>query len=429
MHGQVYYFNRRDGTTTWDKPEGFVSKLAPEAEGEAGVAGQDQEEGELEEGEMDEEDEEATAAAAAGQGQWGQQRWGEEGGGGGGGAEGEGEEPPQVMMTTAEYEAQQYRARLEQLRRERELQQECQGETSRLAPSSPTVPFGGSAPSGPMQPVSPQHSPGAEPPSVPRPTSPKEPAPSSQAAAAAAAPAAVSPSPRRLSLSPRKLTTAGTVEGPAAAEQEQEQAEAEMVVEDPRAELERVRARLGAEDAIMEPHVMREARAFVQEWERVKEGGHLRPEEARRGMDNVLNELLASGYRGFANMALLVTGWLQGLSGDGTEQDDVEADEVVLEHLKVQVRHNFDLDKADALLFGRRQDMAFIDEMMAHARWRRLLMEIFAAHRESKLLGGYCMQHMSRAGHNTEMADIISVEDYWSVARGVLTVGGVRTYG
>eukprot|EP00624_Nannochloropsis_granulata_P002090 evm.model.NODE_20208_length_1405_cov_19.206406.1 len=30
--GQVYFFNRRDGSTTWDKPEGFESKLLNEEE-------------------------------------------------------------------------------------------------------------------------------------------------------------------------------------------------------------------------------------------------------------------------------------------------------------------------------------------------------------------------------------------------------------
>jgi hypothetical protein len=34
-------------------------------------------------------------------------------------------------------------------------------------------------------------------------------------------------------------------------------------------------------------------------------------------------------------------------------------------------------------------------------RWRRLLMELFSEHKDSKLLGGYCMHKMSMAGHNT----------------------------
>eukprot|EP00624_Nannochloropsis_granulata_P004434 evm.model.NODE_31977_length_99932_cov_29.870142.15 len=183
--------------------------------------------------------------------------------------------------------------------------------------------------------------------------------------------------------------------------------------------LAQAKALLCAEDSIMDPGIVTAVRTYIKE-QGAREGGKEGEGEEEEEVMNV-DEMLAQNYRGKANMALLLSGWLEELGGDGTEGEDVEGRELVLEHLRSQVKGSFDVEKADALLFGRKQEMSFIDEMMTWKRWRRTLMEIFAANKESKLLGGYCMQHLSRAGHNTEMADLVSVDDYWSVARGVLT--------
>jgi hypothetical protein len=85
-------------------------------------------------------------------------------------------------------------------------------------------------------------------------------------------------------------------------------------------------------------------------------------------------------------------------------------------------------------------------------RWRRLLIELYAEHKNCLLLEKYCMPRMSKAGFNTgrvlprarapapvasltaracgvwraEIAEVIAVADYYEMFQGVLTVCGDR---
>ena len=429
--GQVYYFNRRDGSTTWDKPEGFESKFADGEEGEEGEKGEEEEgeveeleEGEVEEGELEEEEDRRLAQTD--NWAWRQQakeRWtrtdedqggaapatsaaapssSAEAGGGGG-------------MTTQEYEEYMYQQKLKEVRERQRLQQlqltvspsasassaqqQQQEEWDHTAAAAAAAAAATAAHEKAAE-VAAAHREQEQQRKREEERDRKEAAalPSwPTAAKAAAASAAVHhPSPPRPS--PQKKAT----------KSKEKEAAADSA-------LEQAKALLCAEDSIMDPGIVAALTKYIGE--RGKAAGGEEDEDA---MYVELEEMLAGNYRGLANMSLLMAGWLQDLAGDGTEPD-LDAQELVLEHLKAQIKSNFDLDKADALLFGREEDRKFIDEMMEHRRWRRLLMEVFAVHKASKLLGGYCMQHLSRAGRNTEMADIISVEDYWSVARGVLT--------
>lgn len=465
--GQVYFFNQRDGSTTWDKPEGFVSRLLGEEEGRAAeeemapepgreAEGGEQDMLELEEGEVEEEvvdmeEDEADAGERPAEAlAWGWQakaRWSpcaeEESGGraaiGGGegsfgvaagdSAEMGGGERALVSgagaaMTTKEYEEMMLRQKLRQLReRPRpELQelQEVEGagrgeeggrgsdRADRVIDAAASEEAGAAASVAVTVPGR-EFKEGRDGIGQGEEEERRDRREVTEAAAVRGS--------RGTPSKGRGSSDGGETPPPAQAPPpvSPSHREAEAAMRAAEEALAQARALLCSEDSIMDPGIVGAVRTYIKEHSRRVEAG----EEVEEDVMDV-DELLAGNYRGMANMALLVGKWLQELGGDGAEPD-MDGQELVLEHLRGEIKGRFDVDKADALLFGRKQDMVFIDDMMGYKRWRRTLMEIFAQHNESKLLGGYCMQHLSRTGHNTEMADLVSVEDYWSVARGVVT--------
>lgn len=53
--------------------------------------------------------------------------------------------------------------------------------------------------------------------------------------------------------------------------------------------------------------------------------------------------------------------------------------------------------------------------IMIMCRWRRLLIELFDEHRDSVVLGDYCMQQLSQKGHNTGTEDGRKIRDIYII--------------
>lgn len=66
-----------------------------------------------------------------------------------------------------------------------------------------------------------------------------------------------------------------------------------------------------------------------------------------------------------------------------------------------------------------KKDRQFFEEMMEHERWRRLLIDLSAEHKDSALLT-LLLQSISKRGHHREIAKRITISDYFEVFHGML---------
>jgi hypothetical protein len=66
-----------------------------------------------------------------------------------------------------------------------------------------------------------------------------------------------------------------------------------------------------------------------------------------------------------------------------------------------------------------KKDAAFIDKMITSSRWRKLLIDLSASNRDSKLFM-YCLQSISNLGHHREIANRINQAEYFGVFNSML---------
>jgi hypothetical protein len=80
---------------------------------------------------------------------------------------------------------------------------------------------------------------------------------------------------------------------------------------------------------------------------------------------------------------------------------------------------NFNNAAQSKILSLSRKERSFLENMMDHARWRRLWMDLSAQHSDSALLT-YCLQNISKRGHHREIARRMNQSDYFEVFHGML---------
>jgi TH1 protein len=146
-------------------------------------------------------------------------------------------------------------------------------------------------------------------------------------------------------------------------------------------------------------------------------------------------QLLVNNYRGYAQYAVLAGQWLQATnSGDApaaatatsaatsaavaaalASAEDVDLEDFMLAQLEKALFAAFDSGRADTL-----QDIPrWLGELQESPRWRKVLVRLFDAHRDSALLR-YVLKQLSDRGHHAEIAVTVSVADIFHVFNGVL---------
>jgi hypothetical protein len=146
---------------------------------------------------------------------------------------------------------------------------------------------------------------------------------------------------------------------------------------------------------------------------------------------------LVSGYNGDAATCGVMGSWLARLKsaggggavaassskGDGDDGDDDgpirdgaadAARDVVEEVVDRLAKERFTKDHGDAIIRLDKRERAFIDRMIRSDRWRRLLIDLSATNKDSKLFM-VCLQSISNLGHHRDIANRINPSEFFGV--------------
>mmetsp|Transcript_4375 Transcript_4375/g.9024 ORF Transcript_4375/g.9024 Transcript_4375/m.9024 type:complete len:914 (+) Transcript_4375:48-2789(+) len=77
-------------------------------------------------------------------------------------------------------------------------------------------------------------------------------------------------------------------------------------------------------------------------------------------------------------------------------------------------KENFSKDVGDGILNLSSEDASFLQEMIHSSRWRKLLIDLSASHKESAVLK-LCLKMISKGGHHREIARRINQSEHFSV--------------
>ncbi len=81
--------------------------------------------------------------------------------------------------------------------------------------------------------------------------------------------------------------------------------------------------------------------------------------------------LLASSYRGYAELSNMVAGWLVAA---GTTEHDIE--EMIKERLKLLVLQRFSATQADSIFAHMHSAPEWLDDLIKHPEWRALIYQV-----------------------------------------------------
>jgi TH1 protein len=168
---------------------------------------------------------------------------------------------------------------------------------------------------------------------------------------------------------------------------------------------------------------------------------------AKRAANEVVNkagqaglQLLINNYKGYAQYAVLAGQWLQATNSGSdapaaatsaatssattvsaaaaaaaASAEDVDPEELMLAQLEKALFAAFNSGRADTL----KDIPRWLGELQESPRWRKVLVRLFDAHRDSALLR-YVLKQLSDRGHHAEIAVTVSVADIFHVFNGVL---------
>ena len=200
---------------------------------------------------------------------------------------------------------------------------------------------------------------------------------------------------------------------------------------------------LNQPDAVMEPNALDHINILVQK---------LGPQVAGpKAMQSLMN-----GYSGGTAICGLMGLWLaelKSLRGAGTNSDSSLSDkkkgammpnttkedtnglpksdsvsfrdgandarDVVEEVINRLAKERFTKDYGDTIVKLSKKEAAFIDKMIQSERWRKLLIDLSATNKDSKLFM-YCLQSISNLGHHRAIANRINQSDYFGVFNSML---------
>ncbi|KAL7466366.1 hypothetical protein ACHAXS_006667 [Conticribra weissflogii] len=133
---------------------------------------------------------------------------------------------------------------------------------------------------------------------------------------------------------------------------------------------------------------------------------------------------IGSGNTSRSKMAQVVKKVIANQSGKSEEEERLEqgadaARDVVEEVMNRLVKERFTKDGGDAIMNLSKKQAAFVDEMIHSERWRKLLIDLSAKNKDSKLFM-YCLQSISKLGHHRAIANRINQSDYFGVFNSML---------
>ena len=109
--------------------------------------------------------------------------------------------------------------------------------------------------------------------------------------------------------------------------------------------------------------------------------------------------------------------------GDGMPFQDGTADaapcDVIEEVVDRLAKERFTKDHGDAIIRLDKRERGFIDRMIRSSRWRRLLIDLSATNRDSKLFM-VCLQSISNLGHHRDIANRINPSKFFGIFNSML---------
>jgi hypothetical protein len=168
-------------------------------------------------------------------------------------------------------------------------------------------------------------------------------------------------------------------------------------------------AALNQPDSIMEPSCIANVTELV-----TSEGGN--PQKAIAALiDNFVGQTAICGLLGR---------WLADLRANTLSKPSPEtADEIRTVATNVVhnvVKERFSKAKGDSILDLSKAEAAFLEDMMDSPRWRHLLIDLSATHKDSAVLT-YCLRAISKRGHHREIARRVNQSDHFSVFNAMLS--------
>jgi hypothetical protein len=177
---------------------------------------------------------------------------------------------------------------------------------------------------------------------------------------------------------------------------------------------------LNLPDSVLEPNVVENVTQVV-----TSEGGN--PQKAITA--------LIDNYHGQTAICGLMARWLADLratdqtkskrdvsSNVTLDNPEARADEIrqVAQDLIYNIaKERFSKDTGDAILNLSKSEVSFLEDMMDSSRWRRLLIDLSASHKDSAVLM-YCLNAISNRGHHREIAKRVNQSDHFAVFNAML---------
>lgn len=109
----------------------------------------------------------------------------------------------------------------------------------------------------------------------------------------------------------------------------------------------------------------------------------------------------------------------EGTTNNGFQEGADSARDVAEEVVNRLAKERFTKDGGDAIMKLSKKEATFIDNMIKSDRWRKLLIDLSATNKDSKLFM-YCLQSISNLGHHRDIANRINQSDYFGVFNSML---------
>ena len=201
-----------------------------------------------------------------------------------------------------------------------------------------------------------------------------------------------------------------------------EQMEVEEHLEEPEEEIDpavkrvqEAEAALKQPDSIMEPKVISNVTEVV-----TNEGG-----KAQKAI-----QALIDSFRGQTAVCGLLARWLADLRSSSSQPDSTEqtrpsdaiADEIretAQDVVNRLAKERFSKETGDSILVLSKSEAAFLEDMMDSPRWRKLLIDLYASHKDSAVLK-YCLGAISNRGYHREIAKRVDQSEHFAVFNAML---------
>lgn len=219
-----------------------------------------------------------------------------------------------------------------------------------------------------------------------------------------------------------EMQTMESKEQERAAKEESREPEKEEIIDPAVKKAQDAEKALNLPDSIMEPDVMVNVTEVVK-----SENG--KPQKAIQA--------LIESFQGQTAICGLLGHWLADFKsatnvrssaskvngGDGSQGlSEATADEIrqVAQDVVNRVaKERFSKESGDSILDLSRSEAKFLEDMMDSPRWRKLLIDLSAAHKDSAVLI-FCLREISKRGHHREIARRINQSDHFAVFNAML---------